>query len=89
MIIHKSALKRARQNLKRNARNRALRTALRTVIKNYRALLAAKDFEGAQANLPGVHKAIDRAVTKGVLNKFTAARYKSRLTVALNKGQAA
>lgn len=89
MAIHKSALKRARQNIKRNARNRALRSSLRTVIKQHRALLDAKDFEAAEAGLPLVYRAIDRSVSKGVLRKQTAARYKSRLTGALNKGKAA
>ena len=89
MAIHKSALKRARQNIKRNARNRANRTALRTAIKKHQALLDKKDFEAAEAGLPLLYRAIDRSVTKGVLHKRTAARYKSRLTGALNKGKAA
>ena len=93
MAIHKSALKRARQTIKRNERNRALRSTLRTAIKKFRALLDGGDLDGAQAGLPGLHKAIDRSVSKGILHKRTAARYKSRLTGALNtaagKGQAA
>lgn len=89
MVIHKSALKRARQNIKRNARNRAHRTVLRTAIKKHRALLEAKDFEAAVAGLPLLYRAIDRSVTKGVLHKRTAARYKSRLTEATNKVKAA
>ena len=89
MAIHKSALKRARQNIKRNARNRAHRSTLRTAIKKHQALLDAKDFAAAEAGLPGLYRAIDRSVTKGVLHKRTAARYKSRLTEALNKGKAA
>ncbi len=89
MANHKQALKRARQNSKRNARNRALRSALRTTIKRYRALLASSDWEAAQAALPGLHKAIDKAVTKGILHRNAAARHKSRLAGALNKGLAA
>ncbi len=89
MANHKSALKRARQNIKRNARNRALRTTLRNVIRKYRALLTAGDMEGAQGALPGLHRALDRAVTKGIVPKNTASRQKSRLTVALGKAQAA
>jgi small subunit ribosomal protein S20 len=89
MAIHKSALKRARQNIKRNARNRAHRTVLRTAIKKHRALLVAKDFEAAVAGLPQLYRAIDRSVTKGVLHKRTAARYKSRLAGATSQGEAA
>ena len=89
MAIHKSALKRARQNIKRNIRNRALRSVLRSAIKKHRALLDAKDFAAAEERLPLLYRAIDRSVSKGVLHKSTAARYKSRLTGALNKGKAA
>ena len=89
MANHKSALKRARQNIKRNIRNRALRSVLRTAIKSHRTLLDAKDYSAAEAGLPLLYRAIDRSVSKGVLHKSTAARYKSRLTAALNKGKAA
>ena len=34
---------------------------------------------------PEIQKRIDKAVTKGILHARTAARYKSRLTTALNK----
>ena len=89
MANHKSALKRARQNIKRNLRNRSLRTALRTILKKYRALLEAKQVTEAQSGFPLVQKALDRAVTKGVLHKNTANRQKSRLSDALKKIQAA
>ncbi len=89
MAQHKSALKRARQNIKRRERNRHHRSTLRTELKRFRALLVAKDTENANAQLGGVHKAIDKAVTKGILHRNAAARYKSRLATALNKLQAA
>lgn len=89
MATHKSALKRARQNLKRRARNASLRSAFRTAIKQFRTLLAAKDLEAAQTRLPRLHKTIDRAVTQGLIHKNQAARKKSRLTLALNRAQAA
>jgi small subunit ribosomal protein S20 len=56
MIIHKSALKRARQNEKLRERNRALRTALRSALKKYRALLAANDAAGAESAYADVQK---------------------------------
>jgi small subunit ribosomal protein S20 len=89
MAIHKSALKRARQTERRNERNRALRSALRGVLKNFRAKLEAKDVAGAEKDLPLVHRAIDRAVTKGVLHRNTAARNKSRVVQALKRAGAA
>ena len=89
MANHKSAIKRARQNLVRNERNRALRTTLRTALKTYRAMLAAKDTKGADAAYVEVQKRIDKAHTKGVIHANAAARYKSRLAAQLKKLKAA
>ncbi len=89
MAIHKSAEKRARQNIKRNERNRAVRSALRTAVKNFLALVAEKNLEAAAVNYPLVQKTIDKAVTKGVLHRNTAARKKSRLAAVLKRAQAA
>lgn len=89
MAIHKSVVKRARQNLVRNARNRALRSNLRTAVKKFRTLIESKDITSAEAGLPTLYSVIDRAVTKGILHKNTAARKKSRLTASLRKVQAA
>jgi len=88
-VRHKSALKRARQNARRNERNRSLRSALRTVIKTFREKIAAKDVAGATEALPLVHRAIDKAVTKGILHRNTASRGKSRAVAALKRAGAA
>ena len=89
MANHRSALKRARQNITRNERNRALRSTFRTHLKKFRALLDAKDFDNASAELPAIYRTIDKAVTKGIIHKNNAARRKSRLTQAINKAKAA
>ena len=88
MAHHKSAQKRIRQNTKRNARNRILRTIMRNHLKKFRALLEEQKIEEAQATYPNVQKVLDRSVTKGVLKKETASRYKSRLAHALLKASA-
>lgn len=87
MAHHKSALKRIRQNTKQNLRNRGLRSALRTTIKQHRSLLETGSAEEVAASLPGVQKALDKAVTKGVIHAGKAARMKSRLYLHLNKIQ--
>jgi small subunit ribosomal protein S20 len=89
MAHHKSAIKRARQNLKRRAQNRHQRSTLRSALKKYRDLLEAKNGEAAGKEYPVVQKAIDKAVTKGLIHQNAAARYKSRLSAALKKLQAA
>jgi small subunit ribosomal protein S20 len=89
MATHKSAIKRAAQNIKRNARNRALRSELRNAIKKFRTLTEGKDAKQAAAAYPAVQRTIDRMETKGILHKNTADRYKSRLAAALKKTLAA
>lgn len=80
----KSVLKRAKQSLKLAAVNRSNRTRLRSSIKSLRGALASGDASAAGKLLGETVSAIDRAVTKGVLEKNTANRYKSRLSVACN-----
>ena len=72
-----SALKRMRQNDKRRARNRTIRSKVRTVVKTARTALG----EGGDAK-PAVLaaiRALDKAVSKGVIHRNTAARKKSAL----------
>ncbi len=85
MANHKSAEKRARQNKKRRERNRALRSSLRTQIKKLRAAITNKDKTLCLELLNPTISKIDKAVNKGILHKNTAARYKSRLTMQINK----
>ena len=89
MAHHLSAKKRIRQTAKRTLRNRALRSATRTAIKKFRLLLEQGDSENLKTAYPGVQKVIDKAVTKGILHRKTASRYKSRLALELAKVQAA
>ena len=80
----KSVLKRAAQSIQRAAANRAKRTRMRSALKAMRTVLATGDKAAAGKLLQPTISAIDRAVAKGVLEKNTANRYKSRLTLALN-----
>jgi small subunit ribosomal protein S20 len=81
---HKSALKRIKQTEKRTARNRAHTTLLRHEIRKLRQAIAAKDKAGATPLLKPALALIDHSARKGVLHRNTAARYKSRLTLAYN-----
>lgn len=83
MAHHRDAKKRIRQTEKRTLLNKSARTNYRNQIKAVRAAIEAGDREGAQATLKKAIVAIDRAVTKDVLRKQTASRYKSRLTRAV------
>jgi small subunit ribosomal protein S20 len=85
MPNHKSAEKRVRQNEKRRLVNRSSRSSLRTQIKKLRTALSSGDKQQSQELLTPTIALIDKSVNKGVLHQNTAARYKSRLTVHVNK----
>jgi small subunit ribosomal protein S20 len=78
----KSQIKRNRQNEKRRLRNRSVRSELRTHQKAVEA--AAGTDEEAEA-LRAAMKKIDKAASKGVLHKNTAARRKSRLVARVQE----
>jgi small subunit ribosomal protein S20 len=80
MANHKSALKRVRQNAKRKEINRGNRSKVRTQIKKLRTAIAGHDKKSSGELLAPTVSVIDKAVSKGILHKNTAARYKSRLT---------
>ena len=78
-----SAKKRIRQNEKRRLRNRAVRSAVRGSVKGAREALAGKAADSATVVHEAI-RAIDRAVTKGIMHRNTAARRKSALARKLN-----
>lgn len=74
----KSALKRMRQNEKRRLRNRTVRSSVRTAVKLARVALGEKS-QDVKALVATAIQGLDKAVTKGVIPKNTAARKKSAL----------
>jgi small subunit ribosomal protein S20 len=70
-------MKRMRQNERRRLRNRALRSTLRTTIKSARTAVVEENPDPATV-LEAI-RALDRAVSKGVIHRNTAARKKSAL----------
>ncbi|UCG05619.1 MAG: 30S ribosomal protein S20 [Desulfobacterales bacterium] len=85
MANHKSAEKRARQNIKRRVRNKSVKTRLKHTIKDVHLAAGASSKEEAQSNLAAAQSAIDNAAKKGVIHKKTAARKVSRLSKLVNK----
>ena len=79
MPAKRSAAKRQRQSEVRGARNRAIRSRVRTTVRRLREGIAASDSAAVVAGVPAVTRELDRAVSKGVLDRNTAARYKGRL----------
>jgi len=78
----KSQIKRNRQNERAHERNKAVRTALKTASKKVRT---ASSTEDAQILAREASRALDKAASKGIVHKRTAARRKSRLAKAANR----
>ncbi len=81
----KSAKKRIKVIAKKTMRNKMVKSSTRTAVRKFTSALESKNVAEAQVALKGAIKAIDKAASKGVYHKNTAARKKSRLTKALNK----
>ncbi len=81
----KSSKKRVLIAERNRQRNVAAKSAIKTAIKKALVAAEAKDTEAVASALSAVYKLCDKAVGKGILHKNTAARKKSRLTVAVNK----
>jgi small subunit ribosomal protein S20 len=80
----KSQKKRNIQNEKRHQRNIAAKSSLKTTTKKVQAAVTAGDAEAAGTSQREAARALDKAASKGVLHKKTAARKKSRLAKATN-----
>jgi small subunit ribosomal protein S20 len=81
---HKSAKKRARQELKRRARNRHFRTGLRTAIKQARTAIAGGEADETTRALRSAERTIRKAASRGVISKKQASRTVSRLAKSAN-----
>jgi small subunit ribosomal protein S20 len=72
----KSAIKRVKISLRNQERNKSWRSAVRTVRNKVTAATEGESYDSA---LSSAYSVIDRAVSKGVLHKNSAARKKSKL----------
>lgn len=81
----KSAKKRILVSAKKTERNKAIKSKVKTMVKKVDSAVAAGDKELAKVNLANAVIEIDKACSKGVYHKNTAARKVSRITKAVNK----
>ena len=77
----KSAKKRILVIATKTARNRAIKSAVKKAL----ALAVESDKEALNSAISKVYQLCDKAVSKGILHKNTAARKKSRLVLAIKK----
>ncbi|MHB8348526.1 MAG: 30S ribosomal protein S20 [Acidiferrobacterales bacterium] len=77
------AKKRVRQAQKHRQHNTAMRSTLRTYIKKVLKAVEDKDIAAARTAFQDATSVIDRAASKGIIHKNSAARHKSRLNERL------
>ncbi|WP_156721839.1 30S ribosomal protein S20 [Streptomyces apocyni] len=84
----KSQIKRNKTNEKARLRNKAVKSSLKTAVRKAREAVTAGDAEKATTALRDANRALDKAVSKGVIHKNQAANKKSALAskVASLKG---
>ncbi len=83
----KSAKKRVLIAEANRQRNVAFKTSIKTAVKKALALAADSDKEALDNAVSRVYQLCDKAVSKGILHKNTAARKKSRLVLAIKRAQ--
>jgi small subunit ribosomal protein S20 len=85
MPIITSSVKDLRRTARRTERNRAAKGKLRSSLKQARVSAATEPAQAAAEALRQATPIIDRAVSKGILHRNTAARHKSRLMRQINR----
>lgn len=85
MAITKGAKKAIRVSKRKKVFNDRRQRAMKDIVKDVKKLVVAGKKEEALSKLSAAYKAIDKAAKRGVIKKNTAARKKSRLTIAIQK----
>ncbi|TYL51786.1 30S ribosomal protein S20 [Nocardioides sp. BGMRC 2183] len=75
----KSQIKRNKQNEKRHERNKAVKTGLKSAVRKFREAADAGDKDAAVTAGRNATRALDKAVSKGVIHKNQAANRKSAI----------
>ena len=73
----KSQIKRNRTNAERNERNKAVKSALKTDVRRVREAVAAGNGDLAKQVATDASRALDKAVSKGIIHRNQAANRKS------------
>ena len=81
----KSAKKRVLIAEANRQKNVAFKSSIKTALKKALELAAGEDKEALNSAISRVYQLCDKAVSKGILHKNTAARKKSRLVLAIKK----
>ena len=85
MANHKSALKRARQNLGRNKTNKIISSQLKNKITEFNRLLLDKKTDLLQESLSSINSSLSKALKKGLIKKNHVSRKLSLLSYQIKK----
>jgi small subunit ribosomal protein S20 len=75
----KSQIKRNKQNHAAHERNKSVKSALKTAVRKFREAAEQGDAQQAAELQRAAARQLDKAVSKGVIHRNTAARKKSAL----------
>jgi small subunit ribosomal protein S20 len=81
----KSQLKRIRTNEKARLRNKAVKSALKTAVRKFREAAASGEKDQTVRELVTASRALDKAVSKGVIHRNQAANRKSAMAKRSNQ----
>jgi small subunit ribosomal protein S20 len=81
----KSQIKRVKTNNKAQARNKSVSSSIKTAVRKFREAVVKGDAATTTTELRAASKALDIAVSKGVLHRNTAANKKSSMAKAAAK----
>lgn len=79
MPRRKSSIKKKRADKKKHSRNVKVKQSLKKALKQFQALLNAKNMEEAKKALVTVYSQLDKAAKKKIIHPNKANRKKSRL----------
>lgn len=85
MAIHKSVLKRERQQVIARMRNRVRKSKVHTAKIKLDQAVFAKDKEAAHESLSLYMSEVDKTVKKGIFHRNKGNRLKSRATIKIKK----
>jgi small subunit ribosomal protein S20 len=88
MAITRNAKKAHRASLTKRVFNVRRKAILHDAVKTFRTTVTKGTAQEAEAVLPTVFKAIDKAAKRGIIKKNTADRKKSRLVASMKKAGA-
>ena len=85
MARNLSAQKSDRQGEKRRLRNKMIKSRAKTLAKDFGDFVDEKKKDEAMKKLVEISSFLDKAVSKGIYHRNTAARKKSRMSALLAK----